>query len=280
MEKRAWKGVDQSIAKGLRNTVRTDTPTILQLGNWAKHKLKPWSAHEAKQIAGAKSKEAISAIKEKLKHQRYKPMNEAYAKHIGDPVSKVDVNLGSKAHSFTKKHISGDVADALFKEKQLHQIKSPSGAHTGKHEVEVPSVLAPIHKAGKFVVPMLGFAKAQELLEKRKMEKQGSITKADLQKTAAMLRSLKDQRNWLEKKARATSILFKQAELGQIEFPKTAAVYEEKIAELIGKDLNVVEEAIKMAAPNFNSYGSLVPDNTGIGTNPAETFKRSLMTDF
>lgn len=95
------------------------------------------------------------------------------------------------------------------------------------------------------------------------------ITKADLRKTAAMLTSLNGQNLQLMKEAKATELLYKQAELGQISLPKTYAELKEKVARLLSKDLNVVEEAIKMASSTeeLSSFGSLEAGSNSVGSN-------------
>lgn len=278
-----WAKLPKMVRSGYLKELAKDGPLSLNFVNWIKHKVTPWSTKELSRIVAKKGagKGAQQAIKETLKKQRYKPLTDKYMKYVGAPVAKADANLGAKAMKGTEKIFGKGTAKALFEDTKILPVKNAKGVFTGRQEVKMPSITAPATKAGKFVIPMLGFAKAQELLEKRKMNKNANITKADLQKTAAMLRSLKDQRSWLEKQARATLILFKQAELGQIEFPKTAAVYTEKIAELVSKDLNIVEEAIKLASPNLNSFGDLAGDaSKGSSESPQDQFKQSLMTDF
>ncbi len=103
------------------------------------------------------------------------------------------------------------------------------------------------------------------------------ITEADLKKTAEMLIHLNTQNQNFEKQAKATELIYKQAEMGVCTFPKTFAAYQEKVAELLGKDLKVVEEAMKLASSSENdSLGGL--DNvTTPGSNPREAFQRAIV---
>jgi hypothetical protein len=203
------------------------------------------------------------------------------------PIVKADVALGEKAQKAIKKLTGKDTKFFTEKKVLLGDPKTLGtlGAKgtTGGVEYEIPSITAPVSKAGKFIFPTLGMLKAEEMIKgDKKMQNKSQITRADLQKTAAMLDNLKNQKNEYEKKAYATKLLYKQAELGQIVFPKTHGEYEEKVAELMHKNLNVVEEAIKMAAASEefnNTFGSL---NTGDssaprGGNAQEAFQRSLM---
>lgn len=203
------------------------------------------------------------------------------------PIVKADIAMGQKAHKAMKK-ITGKNSKLFLEKKVLPGKKRTLGTLsakgvTGGVEYEIPLITAPVSKAGKFIIPSLGMLKAEEMLKgDKKMQNKAQITRADLQKTAEMLDHLKDQKHEYEKKAYATKLLYKQAELGQIVFPKTHAEYEEKVAELMHKNLNVVEEAIKMAAASEefnNTFGSL---NTGDSSNPRggsaqEAFQRSLM---
>ena len=244
-----------TILKGLKKVNAGELPFFLQPLAWGAKKLSPKS---------------VDKIDDIIWKGTQKPLIEA------------DAYLGEKAQKAIKK-VTGGSGDLFTVKKTLPGGKNKGGGRTGGIEYKIPSITAPAAKAGGFIFPTLGMVKAEEMLKgDKKMEHKPTITKADLQKTAAMLDHLKCQKNEFEKKAYATKLLYKQAELGQIVFPKTHAEYEEKVAELMHKDLNVVEEAIKMAAASEefnNTFGSL---NTGDSSSPRsgsaqEAFQRSLM---
>jgi len=95
-----------------------------------------------------------------------------------------------------------------------------------------------------------------------------------------MLEHLNERTAKMEKEAKATELLYKQAEMGQVRFPQTHAEYQEKIAELLSKDLNVVEEAIKMASSteDSNTFGGL--DNNEVKVLSArDQFNASIVED-
>ena len=210
-----------------------------------------------------------------------KKVDKAVWKYFQAPIVKADVALGEQAQRLSKA-MGG--SGKLFSEAKVLPMSKARGKFTGGKEVLVPSFVAPAGKAGKIVIPMLGMMKAEELLKKeKKMDQPKNITQADLTKTAEMLESLKGQRDDFEKKAHATKLLFKQAELGQIVFPKSHDDFEEKVAKLMHKDLNVVEEAIKMAAASeelVNTFGGLssqkATDNP-MGGSAQNAFQKSLM---
>lgn len=239
--------------EGLKRSVAGETPFLLSPLTWG-----------AKKLFGEKK------------------VNDAIWKYMQSPLVKADIALGDVARRATKK-ITGGTGGLFLESKLLPMGKpNPKTGRTGRVEVDVPSIMAPITSVGKFTIPLLGIMKAEEMLKgDRKMNNNPVITKADLNKTAAMLESLKGQKNEYEKKAQATKLLFKQAELGHIIFPKTHNEFQEKVAELMQKDLKVVEEAIKMATASeelSNTFGSLNSDsNPSKGGNAQEAFQRSLM---
>jgi len=245
-------GLSSSIMKGVRQSVKGDTPFLLSPITWG-----------AKKIFGDKK------------------VDNALWKYLQSPVIKADIALGEKAQNLTKKIFGGK--GSLWNEKKILPIGKASGRITKGQEVLIPSLFAPANKAGKVVIPILGSMKLEEMLGDNKMNQKPTITRADLTKTAEMLESLKGQKDIFIKQAYATKLLFKQAELGQILFPKTHNEFEEKVAELMHKDLNVVEEAIKMAAASeelTNTFGGLEnPTNNGSesGKSAQYAFQRSLM---
>lgn len=284
------------IIGGLEREAVKDRPSMLMgAAKFLVNKARPWAAHESKAIASAglpwyrkalnmaPNKDAMKKAKGLLMEARNKSFDQGYWDRVGKPLMKLDVNLGEKAKNLTSKVLGKDTASSLWDQKKLVQM-APEGAlkgfETGMREVKVPSLFAPVQKASAIAIPIAGTMKVNEMISGKKDMDKNQVTQADLKKTAAMLRSLKDQKNFLEKKARATSILYKQAELGQLAFPRTIDEYEEKVAELISRDLNIVEEAIKLASPNFSSLGSLVTDASPEGSNPREIFQRSLLAEY
>lgn len=238
----------KAVRKGLRKAMSEEKPFLLAPVNWL-----------ASKVVG-KGK-----------------VDDLYWKGIQKPILDVDVALGQKAQKLTDK-LTGK-SGKLFKEQKLLETGKRVGSQTGKREFDIPSVLAPASKAGKIVIPTLGAIKLEEMVRGKNMSDK-KITKSDLQKTAAMLSHLNEKRAELEKKAKATELLYKQAEMGQIKFPETYADYREKVAELLSKDLNVVEEAIKMASSTeeTNSFDGLEVKQANV-TNARDRFAMSIVED-
>ena len=241
-----------AIRKGLQKALENDRPFLLSPINWA-----------ASKIVGEKK------------------VKDAYWKYVIKPVVNMDIRAGQQAQKVLDK-VTGKKG-SLFKENKILPTGRASREGTGQKEYKIPSVLAPVAKAGKFVLPLAGAMKLDETYQKSKRKgdmSEKQITKADLQKTAEMLSYLQDQNVTFEKRAKATELLYKQAELGQIKFPKTFAELQEKVAELLSKDLKVVEEAIKMASTSedMNSWGGL-ETNAGMVSGAHEVFANTIIND-
>lgn len=251
MKKKAggWSSLPKAVKAGVRKALSEETPLLLAPVNWAlKHTIGP------------------------------KKVSDFYWKYLQKPITKADMFLGSAAQKGVQKASFGKLEGKLFESPMLLPMKRAKGRSTGRVEYQLPSVMAPAKKATGFLLPILGAMKAEELLKGTKnMSSKPKINEADLRKTAEVLLELKDQRDKLTKEAKATELLYKQAELGQIRFPATFADYQEKVAELLSKDLKIVEEAIKMASSNENeSLGGLERDSV-VASDPRTAFQRSII---
>lgn len=197
------------------------------------------------------------------------------------PLIKADVFLGSAAKKITPKGLQKALWEnkVVFPTTRGEKLLSGGKSLPTGVEYSVPSITSPIKKVGPVAMGILGTMKAEELLkEKNKMNNEKPLIKAaDLQKAAMMLSQLKNEKATLEKKAKATELLYKQAEMGQVQFPKTHSEYEEKVAELMSKNLDVVEEAIKMASSSEpDSLGGLHKKQITTGS-PHSIFARSVI---
>ena len=198
---------------------------------------------------------------------------------IQRPIVQADMALGDQAQRAMNRLTGRE--GRLFKNRVTLNTTSGRGASTGGREFDLHYLSAPAAKAGKIVMPTLGALKADEFI--REMGDNMSekvVTKADLEKTAQIIETLHGQNKTFEKRAKATELLYKQAELGLGSFPKTYGEYEEKVAELMGEDLKVVEEAMKLASSkdDTNSFGSLRGGQMKTA-NAHESFKKFLMDE-
>lgn len=255
---KGWSEVSPSAKKLIRKNIADDSPFVLA---------------PVKYVAGKISKKAPKKI------------SGAYADYVGVPLQKLDANLGSLAERTIKK-IMPKYKGKMFRDTtnlkagKLKTMVLGKGA-TGNYEHEMHSIMAPVSKTSKVVLPALGALKVDSMIngEKKKMNT-GTIKTADLHKAAEMLSTMKDQKEDLEKQARATELLYKQAELGQIIFPKSHEEYQEKVAELLTKDLNVVEEAIKLASATEEydtTYGALSGNTVPTNGNARQVFERTII---
>jgi len=238
----------RAIRKGIKKSLEGETPFLLAPVNWA-----------AKKKLGDKK------------------VHDFYWKYFQKPLVKADIGAGMLAQKGTKAITRGR-GGGLWTEKKVLPTGKPGKHGTGGKEYEIPSALAPVSKAGKFAIPLLGAMKLEEMVSgRKKMSDKKIVKEADLKKTAEMLVRLNDERNMLQKEAKATELLYKQAELGQIKMPATFAEYQEKVAELLGKDLNVMEEAIKMASSAENDTLGGLDSTPGKGVDAQTAFQNALL---
>lgn len=236
----------KAIQAGLRKAMANEKPFLLFPVNW---------------LAGkAVGKQAV---------------DDFYWKFLQKPILDADIALGRGAQYLSDKVTRK--SGKLFKDTKLLEMGRGKGLETGKKEYLLPSITAPVNKAGKLVIPTLGAIKLEEMIRGKDMSENNQINQADLQKTASMLKELNEKRAHFEKRAKATELLYKQAELGQIKFPQTFDDYQEKVAELLSKDLDVVEEAIKMAsATDENSFGGHLEKQAKV-LNARDNFAMSIV---
>lgn len=262
MEKEAnFKALSSTLRGGLRKAITEDKPFLLS----------PFTAIANKTLGKKK-------------------VDKAYWNYFAGPIAKADMAAGEKAQKFLNK-LTGKSGN-IFKEDIVLPSDLGLKGIPGKHKLtgtqhKVYSLSAPIKKTGKVVIPLLGALKAEELIKGKKDENMNQITPQHLEKAASMIEYLsqeKTAKDHLEKVAKATELLYKQAELGQIPAPKTLAEYQEKVSELLSKDLRVVEEAMKMASSSSyeTSLGYLdqatKKTTNGIG-NARDSFANSILND-
>lgn len=83
-----------------------------------------------------------------------------------------------------------------------------------------------------------------------------------------------------EKRAKAVELIYKQAELGCGEIPRTHSELQEKIASMINQDLRVVEKALELTGGNLNLGELDTQDYSNFGGNASEKFQASIIQDF
>jgi len=153
------------------------------------------------------------------------------------------------------------------------RIKVPWGDKKGMYkEIERASALVPVTKAKDFVAPIvLGVAAEKGVREykKHKKSKQQIInsqgldkmkktaqrsdkldSKILMEKAASVMVNLYHENAGHKNRAHAVRLLFKQAEQGREELPRSFNEFEEKIASLMDQDLLVLERAMELIGGN------------------------------
>ena len=210
-----------------------------------------------------------------------KKVREALWKGVGAPTMKADILAGRLGQK-----IPG--MKGLFTE----TVKVPTGRKGHYREVSRASGLAPLTKTYGLAAPIVVGAASEKALRELKSKNQkppgdnmgknasasDKINKNDvLQKAASTMVSLYEENKGHKKRAQAIRILYKKAEVGQEEFPRSFSELEEKVASLLHEDLVVLERALELIGGNekLGEIGSQV-DPEGIKTS-SEKFQADIL---
>lgn len=82
-----------------------------------------------------------------------------------------------------------------------------------------------------------------------------------------------------EKQAHATRLIYKQAELGYGEVPRSYSELQEKVAALLNQDLDVLEKALELTGGNIKLGELANVDYRQSGGNAEEDFKASILNE-
>lgn len=103
-------------------------------------------------------------------------------------------------------------------------------------------------------------------------------TKKLFKLAAEKLRYLSNENKAHEKKARALKLLYKQAEMGIAPVPDSYLELEEKLASITAQNLDVLEEAMKLAGGRLG-LGDLEDNDLTNPANPEDAFTASILGD-
>ncbi len=105
------------------------------------------------------------------------------------------------------------------------------------------------------------------------------LNSEDLRKIAHYIKELDIENQNLKKQSAATEFLFDQIGNGFIEIPKDKFEFKYKIAEYTDQNLEVLEEASKMASTNmhFNALGAIDNSNTNIHKSAESNFMQEII---
>jgi len=93
---------------------------------------------------------------------------------------------------------------------------------------------------------------------------------------AAKMLQLHSENKEHEKRAQALRLIYKQAEMGYGEIPRTHSELQEKVASLLKQDLTVLEKAIELTGGNIK-LGELDTESFTSGGTAEEAFKASIL---
>ena len=183
-----------------------------------------------------------------------KKVRNALWKTVGAPAMKADILAGRLGQK-----IPG--MKGLFTE----NVKIPTGRQGHYREISRASGLAPLTKSYGLAAPIVVGVAAEKALRQLKGKDQKSLgdkmgknasasDKIDrnevLQKAASTMVNLYEENKGHKKRAQAIRILYKKAEVGQEEFPRSFSELEEKVASLLHEDLIVLERALELIGGN------------------------------
>lgn len=104
----------------------------------------------------------------------------------------------------------------------------------------------------------------------------GPMDKQRLKTAAATMLRLHSENKKHEKRAHAERLIYKQAELGFLELPRTFGEWEQKLASLMDQDLAVVEMALELSGGNLK-FGELGSLDSSKPTNATEAFQAAII---
>lgn len=198
-------------------------------------------------------------------------VREGLWKYVHGPALKADTYAG---------HMLGKIPGTkkLFTETD----KVPWGKKNHFKEIERSSALAPLTKIRDVGAPIIvgvglekGLGKAIDL---SKGSKDSPMNQELREKVASTMLSLHAENKEHTKRAHATRLLFKKAELGLEHVPQTFGELQEKVAELMTQDLVVMEKALELAGGQLK-LGELDSAVAADPRNATEKFQAAILGD-
>lgn len=189
-------------------------------------------------------------------------VNNALYESFHRPLKNLDENLGRSL-------ASGLGAPKLFRQVDVLPAGRKMGSHKALIEHETHSATAPVSKLVRAIEPIAASLYVSNLLSKG-TDKMASEHKAedknDLLKEAAVALDRAEKRDG------AVKLAFRMVEQGKIPPFSNYDSFQEKIASLMDRNLEVVSEALDMD-PSLADFGKIAEDGSGIGaTDPATAF--------
>jgi hypothetical protein len=231
-----------------------------------------------------------------------KPVQQAIWKHVQKPLLSADMRGGKAVHGVISKVLPESAAKGLTSFKE----KVPLGNNRFE-EVSRHSLTAPLVHAAEIAKPLaLGAVveKGVSKLREKKKEPHDILKSAAVKKVAASQQNvvscnldgtemnlqqrekiastmlhLHQQNKEHEKRAHATQLIYKMAEAGHIELPRSFDEFQIKLASLMKEDLAVVEKAIDYSG-GVMKLGELDKADTSEHRNATEAFRAAIIGEY
>lgn len=231
---------------------------------------KAWKGYRQQGSAGSDS--FVAAVPEWLAGKAFgkEKVKDFFWKAVHKPALRADTAAG---------HVLGKIpgAKGLFTTTE----KIPWGKKLHK-EVSRSSALGPLSKIKDIGTPIIvgvglenGIQKMKDAHKKNQEDKMQDHGMRE--KVASTMLRLHEENRGHTKRAHATRLFFKKAELGLERIPHTYRELEEKIASLETQDLVVLEKALELTGGHFK-LGELDTSRT-TGVNATEKFQAAILGD-
>ena len=99
-----------------------------------------------------------------------------------------------------------------------------------------------------------------------------------MKKAAQKMLQLHSENKGHMKRAHAIRLIYKQAELGCGDVPRTHSELDEKIASLLNQDLNVIEKALELTGGRIK-LGEVDTNDPSVPKNAEEMFEAVILGD-
>lgn len=263
----------RALKPGAEKLIRAEkAPKIFADNVSGAFKTKAWHGYKRQGMGGTESILAylpMMAIEKMFGKSRTR---EAIWKHVHAPSLKADTAVGGALGK-----IPG--AKGLFTTTE----KVPWGHPDKKlfREIERSSALAPLTKIKDIGAPIVvgvglekGLGKA---IDMSRGKKDRPMNQDMREKVASTMLSLHSENKEHTKRAHATRLLFKKAEMGLEQVPQNFGELEEKLASLMTQDLIVVEKALELAGGHLKlgELDSVVANPLGA----TEKFQAAILGD-
>ena len=174
-------------------------------------------------------------------------------------------NVDEKAGKFMAETLG---TPKLFRQLDVLPTSRRMGGGRALIEHETHSVSAPVTKASKIVTPI---AASLYLADKLNPEEEKMAQATETENHDELLKEAADALVYADRERQATKLAYRLVEKGKIPPFQSFAALQEKVAELVTRDLRVVSEAIDLDSP-ISDFGKVAAaDAPVVGGDSAAT---------